>query len=82
MNEVKLSHYNMELVRVLDEKTDNITYNGQRIEMAFRPITGGTEMKEDELFKDLAVMNSVRTSSNVSVKDAYEQLLTVMAISS
>ena len=34
----------------------------------------------DKLFKDMMIMNTVRGSASPAVKEAYEQLLTVMAL--
>jgi len=34
----------------------------------------------DKLLRDMAIMNEVRSSSDPAVREAYEQLLTVMAL--
>ena len=43
-------------------------------------VNGGKKAEIDQLMSDMEIMNKVRESFDPAVKEAYEQLLTVMAL--
>ena len=75
--DINLVNYNL-TVLAYSQYNDLNVIPANQFEMKFGAGAGLGDM--EQLIKDMVVMNAVRGNSSPAVKEAYEQLLTVLAL--
>ena len=81
-----LTHYGLFLSNVSSQQYENqpVTIHPE-VTLTFRSLAGigaSAGPRVEQLASDMTVMNKVRMSHDPAVTEAYEQLLTVMALTS
>jgi len=74
--DINLINYQLTVLKY-SQVNDSAYIPANQFEMKFGSSSSGDM---EQLIKDMEVMNAVRGSSNQAVQDAYEQLLTVLAL--
>lgn len=80
MLEADLSHYGLRILSV-QQVRDEFAPNGQiQTTITLASTQNAFQVLPEQLASDMSVMNQVRQSTDPAVKAAYEQMLTVMAL--
>ena len=78
-----LSYYGFQLIKMETQRDDfspEMIATSLTLKRTHTASTTETKSSAESLLADMEVMNKVRNSLNPAVKEAYEQLLTVMAL--
>lgn len=76
ITEINLLSYDLRVISYADQN-DSSMIPARQFNIKFG---GDSNPNMEMLLKDMIIMNAIRGSTNPGVKEAFEQLLTVMAI--
>lgn len=80
MLESDLSHYGFRILSVQQVADEFAPGSNVQTTITLASSSNAHQILPDQLARDMSVMNQVRQSNDPAVQEAYEQLLTVMAL--